>query len=55
MGTYLEGTNFVWESITMRGLKEKSERPIVVKKRGNACGAKGPYFSHVTNNIRRTA
>lgn len=33
----------------------ESERPIVAKKRGNACGAKGPYFSCVSNEERRTA
>lgn len=33
----------------------ESERPIVAEKRGNACGAKGPYFSRVSNEERRTA
>jgi hypothetical protein len=33
----------------------ESERPIVAKKRGNACGAKGPYFSRVSNEVGRTA
>jgi len=33
----------------------ESERPIVAKKRGNACGAKGPYFSRDSNDERRTA
>lgn len=33
----------------------ESERPIVARKRGNACGAKGPYFSCVSNEERRTA
>jgi len=33
----------------------KSERPIVAKKQGNACGAKGPYHSYVSIKIRRSA
>jgi len=33
----------------------KSEGPVVARKRGNACGAKRPCFSHVCNEIRRTA
>ncbi len=32
-----------------------SERPIVAKKQGNACGAKGLYHCHVSINERRTA
>jgi len=43
------------EPITWRGSMKKSERLVVAKKRGNARGAKGPYFSHVTNNIRSSA
>jgi hypothetical protein len=33
----------------------ESERPIVAKKRGNARGAKGPYFSRVSNEERGAA
>ncbi len=33
----------------------KSERPIVAKKQGNACGAKGLYHSHVSIKVRRSA
>ncbi len=33
----------------------ESERPIVAKKRGNACGAKGLYHCHVSVKERRTA
>lgn len=43
------------ESITVYQLWQKSERPVVAEKRGNACGAKGPSFSHVFIKIRRTA
>ena len=32
-----------------RGSARESERPIVVKKRGNACGAKGPYWKCASN------
>ncbi len=28
-------------------LRRESERPILVRKRGNACGAKGPCLGHV--------
>ena len=42
-----------YNSLTCR-LRE-SERPIVAKKRGNARGAKGPYFSRVPNEERRAA
>jgi len=31
------------------GSVRESERPIVVKKRGNACGAKGPYWKCASN------
>lgn len=43
------------ESITWSWLKRKSDRPIVAKKGGNSSGAKGSSFSHVTNEIRRSA
>jgi hypothetical protein len=33
----------------------ESERPILAKKRGNACGAKGPYFSCVSTKERSSA
>ena len=33
----------------------KSEWLVVAMKQGNACGAKGPYFSRVYIKIRRTA
>ncbi len=33
----------------------KSERPISAKKRGNSCGAKGLYHSHVSVKVRRSA
>jgi hypothetical protein len=35
--------------------KWESERSIVAMKRGNARGAKGPYFSHVSTNRVRAA
>jgi hypothetical protein len=35
--------------------KRESERSIVAMKRGNARGAKGPYFSHVSTDRVRTA
>ncbi len=35
--------------------KRESERSIVTMKRGNARGAKGPYFSHVSTNRVRAA
>jgi len=44
-----------WESITTYQPWQKSDRPIVAEKRGNACGAKGPSFSRVSIKIRRTA
>jgi len=37
------------------GCGRESERPIVAKKRGNARGAKGPYFSHVLIEERKPA
>jgi hypothetical protein len=37
------------------GRGRESERPIVALKRGNARGAKGPYFSHVAVEERRPA
>lgn len=43
------------ESITCSLRKWKSEQFVVAKKRGNACGAKGLYFSHVSIKIRRSA
>ena len=36
-----------------RGSVRESERPIVVKKRGNACGAKGPYWKRASNEMDR--
>jgi len=48
-------TNETWEYITTFLPCQKSDRPIVATKRGNACGAKGPNFSHVTIKIRRSA
>ena len=36
-----------------RGPERESERPIVAKKRGNACGAKGPYWKQASNEMRR--
>jgi hypothetical protein len=33
----------------------RSERPILAKKQGNACGAKGLYHSHVSIKERRPA
>jgi hypothetical protein len=33
----------------------ESERLIVAEKRGNARGAKEPYFSHVSNEVGSTA
>ena len=35
------------------GSVRESERPIVVKKRGNACGAKGPYWKRASNEMDR--
>ena len=43
-----ERPNRVWESIAAHGFHRESERPIVAKKRGNARGAKGPYWKHVS-------
>ncbi len=38
----------VWrEDITVRGLRRESAGFIGAEKRGNACGAKGPYCRHV--------
>jgi hypothetical protein len=48
---YREGakaTNAVREDITVGRPGRESERPIVVGKRGNARGAKGPYWKHVS-------
>ena len=39
----------------VRGRSRESDRPIVVMKRGNARGAKGPYFSHVFVKERKPA
>jgi hypothetical protein len=38
-----------------RWWKRESDRPIVAKKWGNAHGAKGLYFSHVSIKVRRSA
>jgi len=51
----LSVNNGDWESITIYQPWQKSDRPIVAKKWGNAHGAKGPSFSHVSNKIRRSA
>lgn len=56
--TYLTNlivNNGEWESITIYQPWQKSDRPVVAEKWGNAHGAKGPSFSHVSNKIRRTA
>lgn len=36
-----------------RGPERESERPIVAKKRGNARGAKGPYWKQASIEMRR--
>jgi hypothetical protein len=36
-----------------RGFGRESDRLIVAKKRGNACGAKGPDFTHVSSSEGR--
>jgi hypothetical protein len=37
-------TNAPWEDITAAWPSRESERPVVARKRGNAGGAKGPYW-----------
>jgi hypothetical protein len=51
----LSANNGDWESITVDQPWQKSDRPIVAEKWGNAHGAKGLSFSHVSNKIRRSA
>ena len=46
-----EAANAPWEDITAERSGRESERPIVAKRRGNARGAKGPYWKH--ESIRR--
>ena len=46
-----KATNGAREYITAQRPGRESERPIVAEKRGNARGAKGPYWKH--DSVRR--
>ena len=50
-----DAANLCRESITGKGLRWQSERPIVARRRGNARGAKGPCLGHVESEERRAA
>jgi hypothetical protein len=53
--THMSVNNGGWESITADQPWKKSVRPVGAEKWGNAHGAKGPSFSHVSIKIKRSA